>query len=249
MSADQLLSLLHTKHASDVFIPECKDGPTHYANYLRLDAWVMTRSWANPLSIVYEIKCGRNDFLNDTKWRKYLPYCNEFYFVTPKGLIQPNELPTEVGLLEATVNLKRLICRKKAVYRNLVVPERLYRYILMCRTRVVSEDNPDMTREERLEKWKSRLEGEFKTTGLRISKRVVEEMDRLREENVHLKSKYVDYDDIRAFLTHLGIPPDHHISRWTVERAIQGDEKNRFVNDLNAVIDRSQSIIDSLKHC
>lgn len=47
----------------------------------------------------YEIKVSRQDFLTDKKWQEYLPYCNQFYFVVPKGLILPEELPPEIGLI------------------------------------------------------------------------------------------------------------------------------------------------------
>jgi hypothetical protein len=245
--AQILLNFLRQKHDADVFVPECKDGPTHYTNYLRMDAWVMTRSWANPMSIVYEIKCSRNDFLNDQKWRNYLHYCNEFYFVTPKGTIQPNELPAEVGLLEGTTNLKRLICRKRAVYRDLEVPESVYRYILMCRARIVSEYNPDMTREERLAMYVKRLDSPFKLTGLKIARQIREYIEKIESENANLVNQHKDYDDIRGFLTSIGLTPDMRISRWTVERAIKGEDRDRFIRELKEVIDRSQNIIDRLQ--
>ena len=87
ITANKIQSLLAVKHSKDIFVPECKDGPTHTADHLRMDAWVMKRSWVRPLSIGYEIKISRQDFLNDQKWHSYLNYCNEFYFVCPAGLI------------------------------------------------------------------------------------------------------------------------------------------------------------------
>src|SRR5690242_5105664 len=91
--------LLAAKHAEDVLVPECKDGPTQGGSHRRMDAWVMSKSWANPCVTGYEIKVSRSDFLGDEKWRTYLPLCNEFYFVAPSGIIEPDELPPEAGLL------------------------------------------------------------------------------------------------------------------------------------------------------
>ena len=51
----------------------------------------------------YEIKVSRSDFVNDTKWQDYLPYCHQFYFVCPPDLIQPDELPKEIGLMYAEI--------------------------------------------------------------------------------------------------------------------------------------------------
>jgi len=48
----------------------------------------------------FEVKISRSDFLSDRKWPNYLPYVNYFYFATPPGLIKPEELPPEIGLLE-----------------------------------------------------------------------------------------------------------------------------------------------------
>jgi len=48
----------------------------------------------------YEVKVSRADFASDKKWRSYVPFFNRFYFATPKGIIEPEELPPEIGLLE-----------------------------------------------------------------------------------------------------------------------------------------------------
>ncbi len=49
---------------------------------------------------IYEIKSSRGDFLADTKWERYLPYCTHFSFVAPAGAIFRFELERAVGLLE-----------------------------------------------------------------------------------------------------------------------------------------------------
>ena len=67
MNARDIVDLLSTKHSKDLFIPECKDGPTWGASHLRLDAWALTRSWASPCSYGYEIKVSRSDWMQDDK--------------------------------------------------------------------------------------------------------------------------------------------------------------------------------------
>jgi len=52
----------------------------------------------------YEIKISRSDFLreikNPEKRKAALRVSNQFYFVAPEGLIKPEEIPMECGLLE-----------------------------------------------------------------------------------------------------------------------------------------------------
>ena len=57
LNANMIEGLLRNRHESDVFVPECKIGSTWMErNCLRLDAWTMKKSWANPACIGYEIK-------------------------------------------------------------------------------------------------------------------------------------------------------------------------------------------------
>lgn len=60
----------------------------------------------------FEIKISRSDFRADQKWSSYLPFFNYFYFATPPGLLKPEELPDEIGLLE--VHDERTVEKKKA---------------------------------------------------------------------------------------------------------------------------------------
>jgi len=49
---------------------------------------------------IVEVKANRTDFDRDNKWEGYLPWCTRFAFAYPEGMIDPAELPKEVGLLE-----------------------------------------------------------------------------------------------------------------------------------------------------
>jgi hypothetical protein len=57
--------------------------------------------------VCYEVKTSRADFLCELKQplkrRIGLRYSNEFYFVTPAGLLNTSELPIECGLVEVGV--------------------------------------------------------------------------------------------------------------------------------------------------
>ncbi len=54
--------------------------------------------------VAYEIKISRSDFTREIcqplKRRPALLLTNQFYFVTPAGLLKPEEIPQECGLME-----------------------------------------------------------------------------------------------------------------------------------------------------
>jgi hypothetical protein len=224
-SADKILDLLAARHSKDVFIAECKDGPTHYTSHMRIDAWTMNRSWAHPVATAYEIKVSRSDFVNDNKWHGYLPLCNQFYFVAPPDLIQPSELPDEAGLL--TVAGSRLLTKKKAPHRAIQLPEKLYRYILMCRVVVSrSEFHAETSREDRAAQWRLFVNRRVETRelGYQVSKAIREKADAIQMENERLKKRMQDYDSIRSFLRKLDLDPDGYVTAWTVEDRLKERE-------------------------
>ncbi len=187
ITAGQLLKALQEKHTADVFVAECKNGPTQTAHHLRMDAWVMNKSWLHPRSIGYEIKVSRQDFLNDKKWPAYLPYCNEFYFVSPPGIIDPKELPAEAGLMVAFAEGSKVMTKKRAAWRDVQIPENLYRYILMCRTAVRIEDNCEYWRDWLAQKAESR------DLGYQVSRTIRDHVHKIQEENRKLKAQMESY--------------------------------------------------------
>lgn len=91
-STDIKLALkdMHSGRAS-YFITECKTCSTYFPDpqgLLIFDGLAITKSYTKPNIIGYEIKVSRSDFLQDNKWHLYLQYCNEFFFVVPKGLVK-----------------------------------------------------------------------------------------------------------------------------------------------------------------
>lgn len=223
--AAELLKLLKSRHSKDVFVSECKDGSTQsVSNYLRMDAWVMNRSWASPCVWVYEIKTSRSDFIADNKWPGYLPYCNQFYFVTPKDLIDSREIPEQAGLLIAIGqgNGARLITKKKAPYRDVVVPESVYRYILMCRVGV----QPEYQKENEREYWREwmRQKDEDQKLGYGVSETIRKRASELEIENTRLKQTMKRYDDVRRTLTALGYPAGSTYL-WDLDKRVQAAQK------------------------
>lgn len=176
--------MLSARHAGDLFVPECKDGPTQTANHLRLDAWAMARSWTNPAFDGYEIKVSRSDWTRDSKVQAYLPLCNRLWIVCPSGLIQKEEIPESMGLLWASKEGARLLTKKKAPYRQIEPPVNLLRYVLMCRVSIQREREAYESREARAGRFAAFVQGriDMQSIGSEVSRKLrAETLEKIRQ--------------------------------------------------------------------
>lgn len=87
-----------------VFFPHLRTGTGFSKDCEQeLDAWAM-QLWGEKHRITFEVKISRSDFQVEIKKpikrRIGLMVSNEFYFVTPKGMLKPTEIPIECGLKE-----------------------------------------------------------------------------------------------------------------------------------------------------
>ena len=247
MRADQIRELLAIKHAEDVFVSECKDGPTSWGEHLRMDAWVMKKSWSKPLSIVYEVKVSRSDFLNDEKWKFYLPYCNEFYFVCPDGLIKPEELPSEAGLLYVSKTETKLFKKKKSSYREVEIPESVYRYILMSRAKIQRE----YEKRDNVKFWQNWLiETEKKQKlGYEVSRRIVHLMEGYKRRAEQAEERVKACAEIEKRIIELGFDPKHGVSTWRVTNKLDelnGGMPRDFLPSLKYVKQHAETLIGIL---
>ncbi len=218
MTANDIERLLSAKHSGDVFVPQCKTGPTHGAKVSILDAWAMMKSWANPLAIGYEIKVSKSDWRSDDKWPLYLPYCNQFYFVCPWGLIPLKELHDGCGLVYVSKTGTRLFTKRKAPRRDIEVAdiEQLMRYILMCRSSIIREYERE---ESGLEYWKAFVEEreDSRAIGRATSRKLVEAYKsnvlEVQVENHRLERKIESLESIEKFCVENGISPGSYMAR------------------------------------
>lgn len=70
-----------------------------------IDIWAIEPNASKGCTAVsYEVKCSRSDFLKDMKdplkQRGARLFSDQFYFVTPPGLLRAGEVPDWAGLLE-----------------------------------------------------------------------------------------------------------------------------------------------------
>ena len=211
--ARKLLGLLAARHSRDVFVPECKGGPTWNAHHRRLDAWAMRRSYTRPEIWGYEIKTSRGDWLQDQKWQDYLPLCNSLSFVAVPGVIQVEELPPEVGLVVSSKNGTRLYTKRKAMRREIEPPVDLYLYLLISRASFDSRRTDSRRSREEWEEWLAekqtnrtfgwKLRGRLRAIVEERIWKVDDELKRVQAENVRLQ-------DVKDAAGRLGVD----IGRW-----------------------------------
>ena len=230
-TARDIVSMLAERHKEDVFVPECKSGPTQGSEHLRLDAWAMAKSWAHPCFDGYEVKISRSDWLRDAKVHLYLPLCNRLWLVCPSGLIDPAEVPMEIGVLWAPKSGgTRLVTKRKATYRQIEPPVDLLLYVLMCRSTIGHEYQRAKTRDERAELWRNYLAGraELKNIGLSASRKMQDEIQRVLAETATVvgrartqaedaKAKLRAMEEFKALAVELGIADSTgRIRRWSL---------------------------------
>lgn len=247
LTSGDVIKLLAVKHSDDVFVTECKDGPTQWGSHRRMDAWVMNRSWSRACVTGYEVKVSRRDFLGDKKWPDYLDLCNELYFVCPHGLITVEECPPDAGLMWVAKTGTRIYTKKKAPYRQVTIPESVWRYILMCRVRVRDELAEPVDKAERWRQWLERKK-ENRELGYNVSRAIRDHIDEMQRKVNRADEKVRAYEKVRALLEEMGIDPDK-LSEYSVEHrvreAITGVHP-RLVFHIREAADRLEKILGLL---
>ena len=177
--ASDIKIALAKKHKTEFFITECKTGPT-VTGLLQFDAIAIYKSWSHPRIVGYEVKVSRGDFLRDSKYSLYLPYCHEFYFVTQNGLIDRAELANDIGLIYYNPETQALVTKKRAVHRKVEISGNMLMYIIM--NRLDSDRIPFVS--DKAEYWRMWLNGKMnnRELGYQVSGKLISEIDRLENE-------------------------------------------------------------------
>jgi hypothetical protein len=98
---------MHASPAEWLFFRElCVGTGRRNGGAQRLDGFALnTLPHTAMKRVCYEVKTSRGDFLSELKQplkrRMGMRYSNEFYFVTPAGLVSAEEIPADCGLVEA----------------------------------------------------------------------------------------------------------------------------------------------------
>lgn len=259
ITANDILKLLLKKHKDDICVPECKHGQSWTREKSkRFDLWAMKKSYTNPMTWIYEVKVSRQDFLKDNKWQSYLPYCTDFYFVAPYGIIDVNEVPEQSGLLLSSKNGTRLYCKKKAPHREVKIPDSVFKYILMSRVKIVNSTyyNNESSRKEYWRQWLENKQ-DSKELGWNVSKKI----RRLYEKNIelvqinqkHLDGKIEKLEDVERILKKLGFNENNLGWRYDeklrerVAEINEGFPEKDVVKHLESAILNLQNTIKTIK--
>lgn len=244
-----VLDLLAKRHGQDLFVSQCKNGPTLSGpGHIRLDAWAMKRSWSLPTFIGYEIKVSRQDFMRDEKGPAYLPLCHQFYFVAPKGVIQPAEVPEQAGLITVYPNTLRAV--KKAPRRTVDVEKinTLFMYILISRTEIV-HTTKQYQGSNNVEYWTNWLEDKKENNhlGYRVRGKIRKLYDaalRERDKALHLVT---EYEGIKRRIQELGFDPDTHPASWSVYNKLANlVESTGLRRDLGHLRDKINKVLEEM---
>jgi len=262
ITAGMIEKLLLNKHCEDICIPECKSGATWSAKKMRkFDMWVMKKSYTQPMTWIYEIKVARNDFLQDDKWQTYLPYCSEFYFVAPAGIIDPSEVPEQAGLLLSSKNATRLYCKKKAPHRDIKIPEDLFKYVLMSRAKIVDSTyvNKNNSNNDRKRYWQSWLaeKKENQELGYNVSNKIRQlynkNVELVKSDQRRLEMRIEKLEHAKKVLEELGF--DGNNLEWAYETKIreriaeinEGFPEKDIIKHLETAIGNLQNTINAIQ--
>jgi len=239
-TSDKIKAILAEHHNQDIFVTECKNGSTYFSNHLlKLDAWVLKRTYSPPTTIGYEIKVSRADFEQDQKWIDYLPYCHEFYFVCPAGLVRSDELPANVGLMWISSTGKPHTKHKAEHHEpDAKKLNDLMTYILMSRSIIVADiyATNGISNEDRLTTLRKVTEraNEKKVLGDFIKGHVRKMAEFYEEQNSKLKGRE---DYIKRFsedLARIGIKWNPEVNDWQDTNRVENEIrllKNQIDND------------------
>lgn len=248
MTATDIVRALSVKHSGDVFVPECKDGPTHTRSHRRLDAWVLLKTWSPVTAIGYEVKVSRSDWLQDQKVDGYRRLCHLLYIVAPKGIVQASELPDGVGLMECVGASRRVVTRVKAVRNQIELPQDLLVYVLMCRTRVTREDG--RTRADMLRDWVAETEERHRLSSY-VHEKIQRSFNAANESRRDAERRASRLEHIDARMRELGFDPTVPVGEWEVSRRLNdlsGAVHPQLIKDVTQAEHALRTIRDRLEN-
>jgi hypothetical protein len=192
MDSKFITSVLYKKHKADFSIHQANTGQKYSFGTFVLDFWSIKVDWKKTDTIGYEIKVSREDFLNDSKWHNYLPYCNKFYFACPVGLIKPEELDPKVGLVYVNERGTHKVV-KAAVFRIGEPPPGIFKHILL--TRLQEFIKKPVTRSDVIKEY---LEGKANSRelGLALKSKLVDELNEFKYLSKELELKIEPWKEI-----------------------------------------------------
>lgn len=245
VSSNEIKIALAEKHGDrEFFMTEVKNGPTGVAagELLQFDAVAIYKSWSRQQIRGYEIKISRSDFLRNAKYSRYLPYFHEFYFVTPTGMVQRQEVEENIGLIWYNPQTGGLTTKKKAVYRDIEIDALMLYYIIMYRL----ESDRLPFHSTQAEYWKDWLNNKIsnRDLGWQVNSKLLNQIRELEQENQrykHFKEEHKEYEEI------IKVIQKHGIRTWrNVPEALEKALTRSYPAELDTVLNQLQVAIKEI---
>jgi hypothetical protein len=242
MTASDIIGLLRDRHSDDTFVSECKNGETWGArDLLKLDAWVLLKTYSPLTTIGYEVKVSRQDFEQDQKWVGYLDLCHIFYFVCPAGLIRSTDLPSRVGLLWVSASGKLHIKKKpERVNPDIEKLNRLLIYVLMARSKIDVKENQGDSLTERA-KW-IKANADKKELNYLVKGHIRDIEKHLKNKEQELSCRESDVKQFADTLARLGIIWNAEKNDWQESRRVRNE-----IEALRPMLEKYE--LDRMKQC
>lgn len=172
------------------------------------DVMTMRYSYTKSDITIYEVKNRRQDFnldVGQAKYRRYLPFCDRFYFATSAGMITKVEVPTDAGLIVYSADKNTWSVVKASPRHEANMTEMDWKSLLMAK----------YTTEKRVRKLKDRIVWEENS---KLSEKVLgldlEVKKKLEEvEGVESRIRDIKY----TVASGLGIDPEELYSRTSYD--------------------------------
>lgn len=253
--ADLILHALSKRHHEDTWLTEVKTGSTMHtpAGELgRFDGLAVKKSWSKPCITGYEVKVDRQDFLRDEKWPMYRALCHRFYFACPVGLIAPEELADDVGLVTFNPDTGALRTAKKAVFRDVEISKDLLYYIAI--SRVDNDRHPYFSsHREALEAWVADKEERI-NLGRNVKSKLIRELmqsnekvEPLERSLKHLEEQQKLLMSARTELAKYGIKL-YPYSNWEaqLQQLLSSGVSEHIANGLKQLVDSAEKLRTSI---
>jgi hypothetical protein len=244
MTAQQLKRLLAERHSGDAFVPECKMGS---AGSRILDGWALSATWSPLTAIGYEVKVSRSDWLQDQKYEEYRAACHLFFIVAPKGVVQRQELPDGVGLLEpvGAGTGQRLVMRVKPARQ---APDAEKLVSLMAHALMWKRAEGDPRRMERTRQaafWRefANEKAEFHSVGRNVKGRMRKLLSEAIEQRNTAVTKAKLLQEAADTLADLGV----NLHSWNIRQRITeavSQDRTRTLQAVSSAITALQSVRD-----
>lgn len=235
MRADEIKHALSRQYRADhwIFLTEVKTGPTHSASegeLKKIDAVAIKKSWTQPCINAFEVKVSRGDFMNDTKWPGYLPYCHRFYWACPSGLIKPSEVSTEAGLVWIADN-GSYHTKKKALFRHIEIPHAMFYHLIISHTK--NGRHPFFSDAREYAQAYCQDRAARQGIGANFKSALIKERDELRGQVSDLQSEIKSFEWERKSIEEIrAILAEHNISTWQLAKRLKEKLGNAMPTDL-----------------